>query len=69
MEQHKINRINELARKSKKESLTLKEKSEQQKLRKEYIDSWKNGVRATLENVSILEPDGTVTPMRKKKNG
>ncbi len=67
MEQNKIDRINYLAKKSKTEKLTPEEKAEQKKLRAEYIESWKNGVRGTLENVYIVEEDGSKTKLGKKK--
>lgn len=66
MEQIKIERINLLARKSKAEGLTEKEKVEQQVLRKEYIESWKNGVRQTMSRVSFVEADGSITPVKRK---
>ena len=68
MEQSKIERINFLARKSKTEALTETEKAEQQVLRKEYIQSWKNGVRQTMSNVSFVEADGSITPVKRKTN-
>lgn len=62
MEQKKIDRINELARKSRTEQgLTEAEKQEQQQLRREYIDAYKNSLIAQLENTVILNPDGTKT--------
>ncbi len=59
MEQKKIDRINELARKQKSEGLTPEEKEEQAVLRREYIESYKRSLVAQLENMYILEPDGT----------
>ena len=56
-----IERINELARKSKTLGLTPEEKEEQQKLRREYIESVKMNLRAQLDNVDIQEKDGSVT--------
>ncbi len=54
MEQHKIERINELAKKQKTpEGLTEAEKLEQTELRREYIDSVKKNLRAQLENIEI----------------
>lgn len=51
-----IDRINQLARKSKTpEGLTEEEKAEQQKLRREYIDAFKTNLRATLDNVEIVD--------------
>ena len=63
----KIARINELYHKSKAESLT--EAEEQKALRADYVRSFRENLRATLDNVSILEPDGTVTnPKKNTKN-
>ena len=67
MNEKKIERINELYHKMKAEGLTAEEKEEQQALRKEYIMAIRKNLRGTLENVSILEQDGTVTPVRRKK--
>lgn len=65
MNQADINRINELARKSKTpEGLTEAEKEEQAKLRRAYIDSIKRNVKAALENVDIQEKDGSITHVK-----
>lgn len=61
-----IDRINELARKSKTEGLTEAEKEEQAKLRKEYITLVHNNLRGQLNNISILNPDGSVTKLKDK---
>lgn len=59
--QKTIDRINELAHKSKKEGLTPAEKEEQKKLRQEYIEAIRGNIRSQLDNVDILEADGTTT--------
>lgn len=64
MEQ-KINRINELYRKSKAEGLTEEEKAEQSALRKEYVMSVRRNLQAQLDNISIVESDGNVVPLQK----
>jgi len=56
-----IARINELAHKSKKEGLNEEEKAEQQRLRQEYIEAIRGNIRSQLDNVDILEADGTTT--------
>lgn len=66
MTQEKINRINELARKQKAEGLTEEEKAEQFKLRREYIDSFKNNLIAQLENTYIVEADGSKKKVTRK---
>jgi uncharacterized protein YnzC (UPF0291/DUF896 family) len=64
MDNQKIARINELYHKSKREGLTEEERAEQKKLRQEYLDAIRNNMRATLDNVSIQNPDGTITPLK-----
>lgn len=65
MNDKKIERINELYKKAKGEGLTEAEKVEQQTLRQEYIQAIRNNLRGTLNNVSILNPDGSVTELKK----
>lgn len=66
MEDLKLARINELYKKSQEEGLTSKEKEEQAKLRGEYVQSVRNNLRGTLNQISLLNPDGTVTELSKK---
>lgn len=66
MNENDIARINELYRKSKNEGLTEEEKSEQADLRARYIASIRGNLRGTLNNISILNEDGTVTELSKK---
>ena len=67
MEQIKLDRINELAKKSKTEELTPEEKAEQKKLREEYILEFRAGMRGILDNTYIQYPDGTKKKVEKKK--
>ncbi len=67
MTQEKIDRINFLARKQKSEGLTEEEKAEQFKLRREYIESYKQNLIAQLENTYIVNPDGTKTKIKSKE--
>lgn len=68
MTQEKINRINELARKSKtSEGLTEKEKKEQAVLRREYIDSFKASLVSQLENTYIVDEKGHKRKVERKK--
>lgn len=55
MEQKKINRINELARKSRTTPLTAAEKAEQAALRQEYLAAVRKNFRQTLENIEFVE--------------
>ena len=67
MEQKKIDRINELARKAKTpEGLTAEEKEEQKKLRTEYIAVIRMNLRAQLDNIDIQEKDGSITNLGDK---
>ena len=61
-----IERINELARKSRAEGLTPEEKAEQQKLRQEYIVAVKMNLRTQLDNIDVQEKDGTITNLGEK---
>ena len=61
-----IARINELARKAKNEGLTPEEKQEQQTLRGKYIASIRANLRSQLNNISIKEPDGSITDLGEK---
>ena len=67
MEREKINRINELARKSKETALSAEELAEQKALRDEYIAEIRLSFGATLENTVIQRPDGTREPLKDKK--
>ncbi len=64
MDNLKIARINELYKKSKAEGLTEEEKQEQQQLRQEYIQAIRGNLRGQLDNISIMNEDGTVTELR-----
>lgn len=66
MTKEKIDRINFLARKKKKEGLTESELQEQAVLRREYIESYKQSLISQLENTYILEPDGTKKKVTRK---
>ncbi|MGN8631736.1 DUF896 domain-containing protein [Blautia sp. HCP3S3_G3] len=66
MEISRIERINELARKSKTVGLTEEEKKEQAMLRKEYIAAIRMNIRSQLDNISIQEADGSITNLGEK---
>ena len=65
MEKEKLNRINELARKSKESPLSDEEKAEQAALRQEYINEIKLSFGAMLDNTVIQYPDGTRKSLKK----
>ena len=66
MDPKKIERINELARKKKASGLTEAEQQEQAALRKEYLDGYRENLKAMLDNIVVQEKDGTRHPLRKK---
>lgn len=59
MDQKKLDRINELARKSKQEELSEEEKLEQKALRDEYIREFRASMRGILNNTTVVSPDGS----------
>ncbi len=66
MEQSKIDRINQLARKAKTEGLSDSERREQQELRQEYLSAFRQSLSSTLEKVVIVDPNGNRSPVKKK---
>lgn len=66
MEQKKIDRINELARKSKATGLTEAEKAEQTALRNEYREAFRRSLSAQLDNTYIMTPDGKKKKIERK---
>ena len=59
MDEAKIKRINELAHKAKNGPLTPEEQAERDALRKEYLEAVRASLRAQMDNIVIVEPDGT----------
>ena len=71
MNEEKIMRINALYHKSQAVGLTEEEKAEQAALRKEYIEAIRADLKSSLENISLVNPDGSITDvkdMKKKPN-
>ena len=66
MTQEKIDRINALYRKSKAEGLTKEEKKEQDLLRKEFVASVKSNLRSQLNNIDMVNEDGSVENLGEK---
>ncbi len=59
MKQSKLNRINELAKKSRTpEGLTPEEKQEQAALRAEYIAGFRASLKSQLDGITVVEPNG-----------
>lgn len=66
MDKSRIDRINELYRKSKAEGLTEEEKKEQDLLRKEFIADVKNNLTSQLNSIDIQNEDGTIENLGEK---
>ena len=66
MEKQKLDRINELSRKSRTEELTPEEKAEQFTLRGEYIEEFRSSLKNTLDHTYIQKPDGTREKLQQK---
>ena len=64
--QEKINRINELYRKSQAEGLTEEEKKEQALLRQEFIANVRQNMRNQLNNIDMVNDDGTIENLGEK---
>ncbi|KGR89316.1 hypothetical protein CD30_17300 [Ureibacillus massiliensis 4400831 = CIP 108448 = CCUG 49529] len=68
LSKEKIARINELSKKKKMGTITEVEAKEQTALRREYLDSFRNSFRNTIENVQVFDAQGNdVTPDKVKK--
>ncbi len=66
MNEAKLQRINELARKSKTKGLTEAEREEQALLRKEYIEAIRRNLRGQLDRIDVINPDGTIENLGEK---
>ena len=66
MTDEKIARINELYKKSKSEGLSEEEKKEQTLLRQEFVASVKSNLRSQLNNIDMVNEDGSVENLGKR---
>ena len=67
MEQHKIDRINELARKHRAQGLTEAEHAEREALRREYIDSVLGSLQGHLDRTYLVDGKGKKTKLQRKE--
>ena len=68
LSEDKIQRINELAKKKKAGTLTEAEAEERQALHQEYLQSFRGGMRNTIEGMKIVDAEGNdVTPDKVKQ--
>ena len=63
MEQKKIDRINELAKKKREVGLTDEEAAEQMALREEYLAEFRASFKGTLDSTVVEYPDGSRKPL------
>ncbi len=67
MEQAKIDRINELARKARgPEGLTPAEEAERAALRREYVDAVLGNLQSQLDRTYVVDEQGNEHKLRKK---
>ena len=66
MEESRIKRINERYHKSQAEGLTEDEKKEQALLRQEYVASIRKNLRSQLNNIDMVNEDGTIENLGEK---
>ena len=70
MDQRKIERINELARKAKTpEGLTDGEKAERDALRREYVNAVTGGLKAQLESIYLVDEHGGKRKLTRRGEG
>ncbi len=67
MEQKKIDRINELARKAKSpDGLTEAEREERALLRREYVAAVTGNLKAQLDNTYVVDAQGNKTKLKRR---
>jgi len=62
---NKMDRINELARKSKVTELSHEEKTEHHSLRAEYLAKFREAFRGELDRIRFVDEDGNITEPKK----
>ncbi len=67
MDKKQLERISELTRISRERELTAAEQEERQALRAAYIADIRADMIGTLDNVSLKNADGSITPLKRNK--
>ena len=67
MEQHKIDRINALAKKARAEGLTMEEEAERDVLRAEYVAAIRESLTAHLDNTYVMDEKGRKRKLKRKE--
>ncbi|MDR1002824.1 MAG: DUF896 domain-containing protein [Oscillospiraceae bacterium] len=68
MEKKLIDRINQLAKKSKSVGLSPEETQERDMLRKQYISEFRESLRTQLDNTYIVDENGEKAPLKNKQS-
>lgn len=70
LEKKKLDRINALAKKSKAEGLSREEKKEQEALRKEYIEKFREHFKGHLNRIKFVEDlsEEELAAIKRKQN-
>lgn len=66
MKREKIDRINQLAHKAKNEELSAEEMVEREALRQEYLAAVRANLRASCDNIYIVDKDCSKNKLQKK---
>ena len=61
-----LGRINELAKKTKEQGLTVEEQAERDELRAKYIKQFRASMTGILDNTYVQYPDGRKEKIKKK---
>lgn len=67
MDQHKIDRINELARLARERELTPEEVAQRTALRTEYVEAMKASLVSQLERTYLVDEKGNKTKLTKRQ--
>lgn len=68
MKKEQIDRINELAKKSRETGLTDAEKEEQLTLRQQYIQEYRDSLISQLDNTYIVDEEGNKRRLERKED-
>lgn len=67
LEKNKLNRIKELSKKNKEQTITEQEQQERKQLHKEYLASFRKNMTHVIEHTTVIDHEGNdVTPQKVK---
>lgn len=67
LQEDRLVRINQLAKKQREEGLSEVEKKEQHDLRQAFLKTFREGFRQTLDNTVIVDHDGNRRALKKEE--